>query len=70
MKLKKVVPLACAVVSLLGLAALPAFGEDAGALKDSAILNKLLAQTGVYDRSKTGKDSVAGWLAISTGCTK
>ena len=37
MKLNKVVPLlSCVVVSLLGLAALPAFGEDAGALKNSA----------------------------------
>ena len=56
MKLEKVVTLlSCAVVSLIAVAALPAFGEDAGALKNNAILDKLLKQTGVYDRSKTGK---------------
>src|ERR1700744_1125633 len=54
MKLTKVVPLLVAVASF-GIAALPAFGEDAGALKNSAILGKLLKQTGVYDRSESGK---------------
>ena len=29
--------------------------EDAGEIKKSRILDQLLKQTGVYDRSKTGK---------------
>ena len=54
MKLKNIVPLLAGAVVSFGIAALPAFGEDAGALKNSAILDKLLKQTGVYDRAKTG----------------
>jgi hypothetical protein len=40
---------------LVGLLAEPALAEDAGGLKKSAILDQLLKQTGVYDRSKSGK---------------
>ncbi len=51
MKLLKIVTLlSCA----LSLAAVSARAED-GPLKNSAILDKLVKQTGVYDRSKTGK---------------
>ena len=51
----KVVPLlACAIASLLGLAT-SVRAEDTGAPRNSAIFDKLLKQTGVYDRSKDGK---------------
>ena len=42
----------CLFLSLL---AAPTRAEDAGALKKSPILDQLLKQTGVYDKSKTGR---------------
>ena len=52
MKSTHIVPmLSCVLAGLLGLAAVKA--EDAP--KNSALLDKLIKQTGVYDRSKTGK---------------
>jgi hypothetical protein len=44
--------LSCLVVGLL---AAPAIAEDAAGLQKSGILDQLIKQTGVYDRSKTGK---------------
>ena len=40
---------------LMGLLATPTMAQDAGGLKKSGMLDQLLKQTGVYDRSKTGK---------------
>ena len=40
---------------LFGLAIAPGMADDAGGLKKSAIVDQLIKQTGVYDRSKTGK---------------
>ena len=40
---------------LVGLLAAPALAQDAGGLKKSGILDQLLKQTGVYNRSNTGK---------------
>src|SRR5215510_5244129 len=52
----KIVPLlSCVVMGLVGLAVAPALAEDGGVLKKSAILDQLIKQTGVYDRSKDGK---------------
>src|ERR1700710_233 len=45
--------LSCVFAGLLGFT--PATAEDAAAIKKSAIMDSLIAQTGVYDRSKTGK---------------
>src|SRR6201996_5527788 len=47
--------LSCVVAGLLCLASPTVKAEGTGALENSAILGKLLKQTGVYDRSKTGK---------------
>lgn len=44
--------LSCVVAALL---AAPVMAEDAGGLKKSAILDQLVKQTGVYDKSKSGK---------------
>ena len=52
--LKTMTLLSCVVASLLDLAPVSARAED-GPLKNSAILDNLVKQTGVYDRSKTGK---------------
>src|SRR6201995_232334 len=49
----KIAPLlSCLFVGLL---AAPAMAQNAGGLKKSGILDQLLKQTGVYDRSKAGK---------------
>ena len=40
---------------LVGLLALPTWADEAGVLDKSAILDLLLKQTGVYDKSQTGK---------------
>ena len=39
----------------VGLLAIPAWADDAGVPNKSAILDLLLKQTGVYDKSSTGK---------------
>src|SRR5215469_9770154 len=46
-----------ALLSLMmaGCLAAPARSGDSGVLKDSNVLDLLLKQTGVYDKSKTGK---------------
>src|SRR5580698_930671 len=44
--------LSCMIVGLL---AAPTRADDAGGLKNSGILDLLLKQTGVYDKSKSGK---------------
>ncbi len=49
----KIAPLLWCVVA--GLLAAPALADDAAALKKSAIYEMLLKQTGVYDKSKSGK---------------
>jgi hypothetical protein len=49
----KIAPLLCCLFA--GLLAVAARAEDSGGLKKSAILDQLLKQTGVYDRSKSGK---------------
>jgi hypothetical protein len=52
----KIVPLmSCMLAGLFGTAIAPATAQDAAAIKKSAIFDQLLAKTGVYDRSKTGK---------------
>src|SRR3984885_3024612 len=49
----KIAPLLACV--LAGLLAAPAMADDTSGLKHSDILDLLLKQTGVYDKSKTGK---------------
>jgi DNA-binding beta-propeller fold protein YncE len=51
---RKIAPLLLSCM-LAGLLAAPALAQDAGEVKKSAIVEQLLKQTGVYDRSKTGK---------------
>ena len=50
-------PRTISLLSLLvaGLVAAPARSDDAGSLNHSSTLDLLLKQTGVYDKSKTGK---------------
>ncbi len=44
--------LSCVVAAL---SAAPVLAQDPGGLKNSGILDQLVKQTGVYDRSKSGK---------------
>ena len=52
-KIQKIASLLSCV--LVGLLVAPAMADDAAGLKKSGILDQLLKQTGVYDRSKSGK---------------
>jgi hypothetical protein len=48
--------LSCVVAVLLAAPVLtPVLAQDPGGLKNSGILDQLVKQTGVYDRSKSGK---------------
>jgi hypothetical protein len=62
----KIAPLLACLSSglLVGLLAAPAMADDAAGLKKSGILDQLVKQTGVYDRSKSG--STPGFVSDPT----
>src|SRR5665213_3426114 len=60
----KIAPLLSCVVAVV--LAAPVMASDHGGLKKSGMLDQLLKQTGVYDRSKTGKTPVclSSWSSM------